>query len=71
MAAADHHACMWAQYVVWKYLGDVQVIFRLLRVTYYTGYMFGFNVDISYIYSIKLQIKVLLSLHTFIASFLA
>ena len=35
------------------------VIFRSPRVTYYTGNMFGFKVNISYLYSFKLQIIVL------------
>ena len=39
--------------------GEIWVIFRSPRVTYYTSYTFGFHVNNSYLYSVKLQIKVL------------
>ena len=32
---------------------DFWVIFRSPRVTFYTGHTFGFNVNISYLYSVK------------------
>ena len=37
----------------WWCLGDLWVIFRSPRVTYYISYMFGFNVNTSYLYSVK------------------
>ena len=39
--------------------GDFWVIFRSPRITYYTGNTFGFNVNISYLYSVKPQIIIL------------
>ena len=41
-------------YVTRQYLGDVQVIFRSPRVTYYTSYTFDFNVKYSYLYLFKI-----------------
>ena len=38
--------------------GDLLVILGSPRVTYYTGYMFDFNVNISSMYHIKSSVKV-------------
>ena len=43
------HACVTRQS-----LGDIWVIFRSPRVTYYTRNMFGFNVNYSYLYLFKI-----------------
>ena len=40
--------------VTWWSLGGIWVIFRSPRVTYYTGYMIGFNVNYSYLYLYKI-----------------
>ena len=52
-----HDAREAAKQLVWP--GDFWVIFRSPRVTYSTSYMFSFNVNISYLYSVKPQIIVL------------
>ena len=44
----------WGVCVTWQSLGDIWVIFRSPRVTYYTGNMFGFNVNYSYLYLFKI-----------------
>ena len=43
----------WGVCVTQQHLGDIWVIFRSPRITYYTGNTFGFNVNISHLYSVK------------------
>ena len=43
------HTKFWGVCVTRQHLGDIWVIFRSPRVTYYTGYTFGFNVNYSYL----------------------
>ena len=45
--------------VAWQIYSDLMVISGSPRVTYYTGYMFGFNVNISSMYHIKTSVKVI------------
>ena len=40
--------------VTQQYLGGIWVMFGSPRVTYYTGYTFGFSVNISYLYLFKI-----------------
>ena len=48
----------WGVCVAWQIYGDLLVILGSPRVTYYTGYMFYFSVNISSIYHIKSSVKV-------------
>ena len=51
--------CVYYLHVTRQTYGDLQVILGSPRVTYYTGYMFDFNVNYSYLYLFKIKYIVL------------